>query len=98
MSLSFKVVKSQLTISAQSLTRQLESFRTSTEQTRIAADELGNMWEGDARNAFVAEQDHNLELYRQMERTVADFISAMKDAEVRYSETDSACAKLLRSR
>ena len=98
MSLSFRVVKSELAVSARALERQLESFRASTEQTRNAADELGNMWEGDARNAFVAEQDHNLELYRQMERAVADFIAAMKEAEVRYSETDSTCARILRSR
>lgn len=98
MSLSFRVVKSQLGVSSKTLEQQLEAFRASTNQTRVEADRLGNMWEGDARNAFVAEQEHNFELYQQMERTVADFISAMKEAEGLYSETDTTCAKILRSR
>lgn len=98
MGLSFRVVKSELTAAAQTLQQHLDAFRASTVQTRNAADNLCSMWEGDARNAFVAEQNHNFQLYQDMERAVVEFISAMKEAETSYSEADQTCAQLLRTR
>lgn len=97
MAFSFQVTRSELIHAANALQQQLESFEESTNQTRAAADHLASQWEGDARNTFVAEQEHNMTLYQEMQRTVADFIAALQDAEQQYGETDHNCAQLIRS-
>ena len=45
-------------------------------------------WEGDAREAFVAEQENAIQWYRQVAEAVNVYISAIKAAAAIYGQLD----------
>lgn len=98
MAFTLHVVKSDLLATAQSLNVSVNEFITATDKTRIAAETVLAAWQGDARNAFAAEQEKNIQTYQQMARHMQDYIKAINDAQNAYTDTDANCARLLRSK
>ena len=79
------------------LTAEAEEFRIATEGTRNAADALTRGWEGDAREAFVTEQQEAIAWYQQMNQLMLDHSKKLREAAQTYADTDAQCAQLLRS-
>ena len=97
MAFSFTVRESSLRSAARELQTQLNVFTEATNQTEKAANTLCTQWEGDAEVAFAREQESAIQQYRGLEKTVNNLILALNTAADKYQETDSHCAKLLRS-
>ena len=97
MAFSFTVRESALRSAAGELQTQLNVFAEATTLAEKAANALCTQWEGDAEVAFAREQESAVQQYRSLEKTVRSLIQALYKAADRYEETDSQCAKLLRS-
>lgn len=92
------VVKSEVLEAATNLQRALDNFTDATNDCYKAAEQLTNNWEGDRQKAFVAEEANNQELFKQMAKSVSNFITALKKAEDSYGDVDTECARLLKSK
>lgn len=97
MSMKIFAIPSDMYDRARDLTAALNDFKTATTQTKNAADKVTSGWEGDARNAFVAEQDTAIAFYKEMSRLMSEYIKAVKNAAKEYERNDKDCARLLRN-
>jgi WXG100 family type VII secretion target len=97
MALKIMAVLSELDASANRLTANLEEFRTATDNTSKAADTVAAGWEGDSRDAFVAEQREAMQYYGEMSRLVQTFIADLREARRDYQTADTEGARILRS-
>jgi len=79
------------------LTKDVSDFSTATQQTKAAADTVAAGWEGDAREAFVAEQQEAIQYYAEMAQLVNEYIGKLRSASEAYTSTDAQCARILRS-
>ena len=61
-----KVTISELEAAANNLKAAVENYGQATTATKAAADTVSAGWEGDAREAFVAEQENAIQWYRQV--------------------------------
>ena len=94
--MEFHVVKSELPQAARELKSELARFEEAFRASRQSADALCGMWEGDAKDAFQAEQANNNRLFEQLIHSVEDYIKALETAGREYQNTDRECAQLLR--
>jgi WXG100 family type VII secretion target len=79
------------------LNEDISRFTEATENTKQAADTVAAGWEGDAREAFVREQEEAIGYYREMARLVTEYREKVGKASKAYTDTDARCAKLLRA-
>ena len=63
-----------------------------------AAEELAANWEGDAREAFVAEQLHAKSWLEQMISIIGELITAIDRINDTYTNVDSTIANSIRNR
>ncbi|MDO5377595.1 MAG: WXG100 family type VII secretion target [Clostridia bacterium] len=78
--MNFKVTISEVRECANKLQTALADFDTATNNTKAAADSLASMWEGDAREAFVAEQEKTIAWFQKMSQVVETYIKALEAA------------------
>ncbi len=97
MALNLHAEKPGMESAASSLEKEVQNFRDATRQARAAADNMKGMWEGDQQVAFMEQQEAADTYYEQLSKLVDDTISTIRKAVKVYSDTDSECAKLLRS-
>jgi len=92
------VVKSEVLEAARNLQRALNDFTDATKDCYKAAEQLTSNWEGDRQKDFVTEEANNQMLFKQMAKSVNNFISALQKAEDSYGDVDAECARLLKSK
>jgi WXG100 family type VII secretion target len=97
MAIRIHAILSEMDHAASRLTSGLADFSAATQNTKSAADRLASGWEGDARDAFVTEQDEAIRFYTEMAKLVSDYTARIVEAANAYRDTDAACAKILRS-
>lgn len=91
----FNVTISEVRNAASKLQAALADFEQATNNTKAAADTLCSMWEGDARNAFAAEQEKNVAWFGQMAKIVETYISALNVAAEAYTILDETATHII---
>lgn len=71
---------SEVRSAATKLQQSLAEFGSATNATKAAADYLCDSWEGDARDAFAAEQERVVQWFHEMEQIVETYINALNTA------------------
>ena len=71
-------------------------YNEAIEMTRAAAEELAANWEGDAKEAFVADQMEALRWYGGLRDVAAAVVDAIRQNSRRYSDTASRLADIMR--
>lgn len=94
--MNFKVTISEVRECATKLQTALADFDTATTNTKTAADNLASMWEGDAREAFVAEQEKTVAWFQKMSEIVKTYIKALENAASAYEAFDIEGINLIR--
>ncbi|MBQ4089909.1 MAG: DUF2974 domain-containing protein [Clostridia bacterium] len=79
------------------LRRAIEYYNEAIEETRRAADELAGNWEGEAKDAFVEDQENALRWYMSLSEVASGVVRALKQNYSRYSDTVDRLADIMRS-
>lgn len=72
----------------------LDDYRDAVRQAKAAGDELAAEWEGEAREAFVAEQEKAYQWHIEMIDIVVAIIIAINGAKKSYEEVEDKVKKL----
>jgi len=94
--MNIEVTISELVGAANSIKQANENFRTAAQAMKQASQALADEWSGDARDAFVAEQEQIDSWYVTMAEVVDTFIAAMQQSANDYNETDSEAANIVK--
>jgi len=78
------------------LQQAIDYYNEAIEMTRAAAEELAANWEGDAKDAFVADQMEALRWYGGLRDVAAAVVEAIRQNSRRYSDTASRLADIMR--
>lgn len=70
--------------------QSLQIYRDAVNQAKSAGDELASKWQGDAREAFVAEHEKAYEWHQSMIGIIVVIIASIKETVSRYQEADRA--------
>lgn len=97
MSIRFYAMIPEMEQAVTRLAQCAADFSNATEATKAAADTLAAHWEGDARNAFVAEQENVIAYFVQMLQLVIEHMERISKASRAYTETDAEGARALRA-
>lgn len=98
MSSRIEVTISELQSAASKITQSAADYKAAADNLKASADELAASWEGDSQVAFVAEQEHAYEWYKNMAAICERYAEAMQDAARKYTETDTEAASLIKSK
>lgn len=79
------------------LRKAIEYYNEAIEMTRRAAEDLASKWEGDAKEAFVADQENALRWYGSLRDVAEAVVEAIKQNRSRYMDTASHLADIMRS-
>ncbi|MBR2942556.1 MAG: WXG100 family type VII secretion target [Clostridia bacterium] len=94
--MNITVTISELVGAANSIKQANEAFRAAAEAMKQAAAALAEEWSGDARDAFVAEQEQIDSWYKTMAEVVDGYIAAMQQSAADYQETDNEAANIVK--
>ena len=78
------------------LRKAIEYYNEAIEMTRRAAEDLASKWEGDAKEAFVADQQNALRWYGSLRDVAEAVVEAIKQNRSRYMDTASRLADIMR--
>lgn len=78
------------------LQQAIDYYNEAIEMTRAAAEELAANWEGDAKDAFVSDQQEALRWYGGLRDVAAAVVDAIRQNSRRYSDTASRLADIMR--
>ena len=78
------------------LRKAIEYYNEAIEMTRRAAEDLASKWEGDAKEAFVADQQNALRWYGSLRDVAEAVVEAIKQNRNRYMDTASRLADIMR--
>ena len=96
MPLSIELTMSELVGATNSIKQANEAFRQAANAMKQAAQALAEEWSGDARDAFVAEEEQIDSWYATMAEVVDGYIAAMQQTAADYEETDTAAANAVK--
>lgn len=91
-----EVTISELQNAASKISQSNEALRETAAALKAAADDLASAWEGNAREAFVAEQEQIDAWYKQMAECVETYVGTMKTAAQKYVNTEAEAVKLIK--
>lgn len=94
---AFKVVTDELRGAARKIEECLQAYEQANASAKTAADDLAARWEGDARNAFVEEQQKAFEWYAKMTALIRTYAAAMEKAAKTYDTADDEAARIIKS-
>lgn len=92
---TLKVTISELQHGSSALRSAKQAFLEASTQMKQAANELGETWEGPARDVFIREQEQIDQWYQQMAEVVENYAAAMDKAAIQYQETDAEGAQII---
>ena len=92
-----QVTISELQSAAGKIAKANETFREAVAAVKTASEALGDVWEGTARDAFVAEQQQIDKWYNMMSECVDQYVASMNTAASEYLNTDAAARDLINS-
>lgn len=90
MSTRLSVTVSELRSAAAKLSNELSNYTEANSRAQTAANNLAGMWEGDAHDAFVAEQSTYAPLFQRIIEAVQGHIDFLNNAASAYEELDAA--------
>jgi len=74
---------------AKKLQTEAQSYETASNGAMTAANTLCGQWAGDARDAFMDEQNRAKNWYKQMADLLRDYASALNVAAQKYETADA---------
>ena len=95
MSYKIHAVISEMNDAARTLDKVTEEFADAVSRTKQAASRLTDGWEGDARNAFVEEQEEAFAYYQLVNEKAKEHAELLRKAAKIYKETDEQAARIL---
>lgn len=92
----------ELEIETQKLQTDIDSLRIHLNDMRKTGDNmmagvnaLSSMWEGEAKNAFVAQFQSDYEFLRSMEDIIEDLIQNLEEARQKYDICENNVASII---
>ncbi|MCI8515293.1 MAG: WXG100 family type VII secretion target [Hungatella sp.] len=78
-----------------SLKTHLDGLRKTGESMMAGINGLGAMWEGEAKNAFVAQFQSDYETLNSMAEIIEAMIGLLEEAKARYETCESSVASIV---
>lgn len=82
--------------SGREITQAVSVYKSTVDKAKAAAQDLGSKWEGDARDAFMAEQEKAYNWHMNIADIAWAFGEALEHAAEQYESAESFVASLIR--
>lgn len=94
--IAWAVEVAKLTTAEVEILQAVMAYKAAVEKAKAAAEELGAKWEGDAREAFMAEQEKAYRWHMSISDIVRAFAEALKSAATNYMNAEGSITGIIK--